>query len=446
MKKAPALATTKCPRCGQEGPIRLAVGQVCAVCASAEAWSRQSQLVITRDEIADAVARRDHEARRSPVPEAHAAASAILAGVAGYYLIALFWPLALTGLQELVDAMQGIARQATLIGAAGLAAGVFGLWILRRGRHFHRRLLLASHLACVLAGTLVLIVGGFQWWGLSKTTMDHLSMPALHGPGQSPASIDPLDSPDSPADPDADPDARASNLLGYRSMHFERIARATTVVLAADKDGDARNVAIGTGAIISRTDDRAWIVTCAHVAMPYASTAAHRTPDDARPVWIELFDGRGAPGEITWLAPPPLDVALVRVEIDSPPEAIRISPQTSAITSGDPVMFVPNPYRDGWMIHHGSVETRRHHDTPAGTYGLLYTDLPVQKGDSGSGLFDSRGMLIGLNTWTRIGDSAPHGISLPSEAMRAIAATVNSADGSLGASLDDHFPPSGSKR
>jgi S1-C subfamily serine protease len=66
------------------------------------------------------------------------------------------------------------------------------------------------------------------------------------------------------------------------------------------------------------------------------------------------------------------------------------------------------------------VQRRESHHTPAGEFSLLYTDLPVQPGDSGSGLFDAHGQLVGLNTWTRIGQGAPQGISLPSEAMRAI--------------------------
>jgi S1-C subfamily serine protease len=68
---------------------------------------------------------------------------------------------------------------------------------------------------------------------------------------------------------------------------------------------------------------------------------------------------------------------------------------------------------------------RERHETPAGAFSLLFTDLPVQPGDSGSGLFDAFGRLIGLNTWTRVGPGGPQGISLPSDTMRAIADAVD---------------------
>jgi len=58
--------------------------------------------------------------------------------------------------------------------------------------------------------------------------------------------------------------------------------------------------------------------------------------------------------------------------------------------------------------------------SPAGTYDLLFTDLPVIPGDSGSGLFDGEGRLVGLNTWTRLGEGGAHGISLPSETMQVL--------------------------
>jgi S1-C subfamily serine protease len=207
-------------------------------------------------------------------------------------------------------------------------------------------------------------------------------------------------------------------------VHFERIAAATAVIVAPDHDGDASSPGIGSGAIIGRDRDRAWIVTCSHVAMPYAAVAAWRDPDTAQPVWVQLHDGRSAQGTITWAAPPPLDVALVEIEINDPPEPIEISRATSTLEAGAPVMFVPNPYRDGWMIHHGEIEKRRMHQTPAGPYSLLYTSLPVQPGDSGSGLFDSRGMLIGLNTWARFEVGGSRGISLPSETLQALVDAV----------------------
>ncbi|MEO7735286.1 MAG: S1C family serine protease, partial [Kofleriaceae bacterium] len=93
------------------------------------------------------------------------------------------------------------------------------------------------------------------------------------------------------------------------------------------------------------------------------------------------------------------------------------------------VTFVPNPYRAGWKVLHGELIRREAHRTSAGAYDLLYTDLPVIFGDSGSGLYDAQGRLVGLNTWAQFGGGASQGISLPSETMRVVVDAIR--DGKL---------------
>jgi len=205
------------------------------------------------------------------------------------------------------------------------------------------------------------------------------------------------------------------------TANAERIVNATVVVLSTDADGDAAHLGIGTGAVIAADDTRAWIVTCSHVAMPYFAVGAWRHARDARPVWIQLSDGREGLATVRWTAAPPLDVALVELPIAHPPEPVAIAADTTEIQASASVTFVPNPYRSGWKVLRGTLLRREAHRTPAGVYDLLFTDLPVTFGDSGSGLFDARGQLVGLNTWTRItGDGPSQGISLPSETMRVL--------------------------
>jgi S1-C subfamily serine protease len=206
--------------------------------------------------------------------------------------------------------------------------------------------------------------------------------------------------------------------LGVPS-HVERILDASVVVLAPDRSGDARHGALGTGAVIATDARHAWIVTCSHVAIPYITTGARRRPREARPVWVQLSDGREGPATVVWAAAPPLDVVLLELAVDHPPAPVPIAADARELQASSPVTFVPNPLRSGWMVLHGEVIRRETHHTPAGVYDLVLTDLPVTHGDSGSGLYDARGQLVGLNTWARGGDGPAQGLSLPSEAMHA---------------------------
>ncbi|WP_428267185.1 S1 family peptidase [Haliangium sp.] len=375
---------------------------MCSACLSADAWDQAERIVITHADVHAAEARRRRGDRRPILPALTAAAGVALAVTSIVALTALFRAQPLRGLDDILADLEATARTATLWGLASFAVGALALWRQRRvgadaGRAiWARRLLLTLHLSAVAAGGIVAAGAGLHWAGYANpATVQHLTMPALSTGAQG------LD-------------------LASGSLHMARIAQATVVVIAPDAEGNARQPAIGTGVVVDRDPGGASIATCVHVAMPYTSAAAPRDLDAAVPVWIQLADGRSALGRVTWAAPPPVDVALVRIEIDAPPEPVPMSPATDGMGPGAAVMFVPNPYRDGWMIHHGEVERRRTHDTAAGSYALLYTDLPVQPGDSGSGLFDGAGRLIGLNTWTRINQDGPRGISLPSETLRAL--------------------------
>jgi S1-C subfamily serine protease len=383
------VAVSYCPRCGVRSPVRLAQGQVCAGCRSADAWMQSERMVVTRDEIAASVARRRRVPRRPILAAVRALAALALAAVAATYLVALFQAQPVRGLAQIVEALRRCAAGATLAGGAGLIVGAVSLWLHARGAHSHRRLFLAGHVVGILVGGIAGVAGGLHWLGTASIDMQHLDMPAL-------------------------------DLAGQPSIHMDRIARATVVIVAGDAEGNARAPSTGTGTIVGRHDQRAWIATCLHVVTPHMSPAAARQLERAQPVWVQLHDGRAMTGRVVWTAPAPLDVALIEIALEAPPEPVVIAPDVDALASGEAVMFVPHPYRAGWRLHHGAIEHRQMHRTPAGPYSLVFTNLPVQPGDSGSGLFDSRGMLIGLNTWTRFDHGIPHGISLPSETLRAL--------------------------
>lgn len=397
--------THVCAACKTAGPVRLYPGQVCAACDAQDAWARfgaADRLVIDRDSIDAAVKRRQGEAAGEPwwrrwLVWATPAATLGIAAIAGWLVLRLLSARSIGPLGSLLTEMMAAARWATVVGLATSILGVVALVRSRRNRQFRRLSILASHLVVIIVGCTALVIGVFHWVAQrGGFGGQYTSMPA-----------------------------RAS--LGVPS-HVERILNATVVVLAPGADGDARTLAIGTGAVVASDDMRAWIVTCSHVAMPYAAVGTWRHARDAPPVWVQLSDGREGRASVRWTAPPPLDVALVELPIAHPPEPVVIAADTSAIQSSVNLTFVPNPYRAGWKVLHGELLRRETHHTPAGTYDLLYTDLPVTHGDSGSGLYDVRGQLVGLNTWTRSGDGPAQGISLPSETMRVLVDAIRNGN------------------
>jgi len=378
---------------------RLDAGEACPECVSGDAWTRYrpggEKLSIDREAVRDAVARRAGLLRTPLLPRLGRRLPVFLAAGLGALgvatLPALFRARELGPLASVQAEIVGDARLTALLSAGAFVLGVAAMIGLKRTRLFRSWPLLSLGLAAVAAGIVGGIVGGVQWWTYARAFgWEHVEVP------------------------------EGIEVVGADSDMLRAVARATAVVFAPDEEGDARGIAVGTGAIIHTEPGRAWIVTCSHVAMPYMAVAARRDVRKAQPVWIYLSDGRNAKGTVRWTAQPPLDVAVVSVEIDAPPPPVPVAPDVEGIDAGTGVLFVPNPMRRGWLVHKGEVLRRDPHITSAGRFSLFFTNLPVDHGDSGSGLYDWEGRLIGLNTWKRGLGEISEGISLPSESMRGI--------------------------
>ena len=400
--EAPVATSRVCPKCNVAGPKKLAPGQVCATCEAQQAWNAigESGIKIDTKAIQDAVNRREGEDAGEPLWQkalgfAPVALSLVVAGFTGWMIYLLLRPREIGPLRDLFADLNSSSHRALWIGIGSFIVGIVALIQTRKRRSYRKAHVLIAHLLAIVAGLGSAVIGGFHMY----------AMPSSFGGKYS--SMPPKEQ------------------LGFASSStVDRIVAATVVVLAPGSTGDARELAMGTGAIVHGDAKHAWIVTCSHVAMPYAAVGSWRHAKDAQPVWIQLSDGRQGKGRVSWAAPPPLDIAVIEIDIPNPPPAITIAPNAGELVAGSTVQFVPNPYRDGWLVHTGKLLAKEAHNTPAGTYELLLTDLPVTHGDSGSGLFDERGQLVGLNTWTKLEGGAAHGISLPSEAMRALADAV----------------------
>jgi len=391
--------TSMCPACRTRGPVRLVPGQVCAACEAQAAWplGDAARLVIDRDAIDAAVRRRAGEAAgqalwRRGLIWIMPVATLTVAAWALWCTIDVLSPRPIGPVAALVGGLIDAGRTTALVGLAALVLGVVALARARRRRQFRRLAILSCHLLAIVLGATSLLLGWVHWASWSTALRDMREMPVRHS-------------------------------LGV-SSHVDRILDATVVVFAPDADGDARYLSMGVGSLVSRDTGTAWIVTCTHVAMPYAPVGTWHDVRSAPQVWVQLADGREHAATVRWTAAPPLDVALLELRIDNPPEPVEITAETSGFGAGAEVTFVPNPYHSRWQIEHGKLVRRDTHHTTAGTYDLLVTDLNVIPGDSGSGLYDARGQLVGLNTWRSVEEGGARGISLPSEAMQQLVVAI----------------------
>ena len=370
---------------------------MCQVCAAASPWQEMDaaapapRVVITRGDIEQAETRRRGYAPKTPlgtlaIKYVLPALAAALGVTSLVEMVLLLGPQDLSDFSAVLALFARTSARITLTGGAALVLGTALLLVLKRSRLFRAWVPLVLTLLAVPAGTAGLVVGAFFWMGSSSFAFKHVSMPPI-----------------------------PQEVLG--DSYKARMARAMVVVFAPDPGGDIARSGLGSGTVILREPGKVGVLTCSHVAMPDQSPSAFRTADPSRVLYVTFADGRTAPATIRWTAPPPVDMAILEVKIDGGPAPVTVSRSADSIKKGATVTFSAHPYRHGWRFHQGKILERRVHNTPAGRFSLLISDLPAEHGDSGAGLYDAAGQIVGVITWKSSEGGKPRGISLPSDAL-----------------------------
>jgi serine protease Do len=146
----------------------------------------------------------------------------------------------------------------------------------------------------------------------------------------------------------------------------------------------------GSGVIIKldKTSGEAYILTCNHVVSGYSAIFV-LLYDSYQPIYAQLVG-----------AYPAGDIAVLKIASDevktSYCQAATIADSTY-ITEGEPVLTVGNPLGNGFSVSTGSISKTSIYISSSGkTLRCIQTDTPINSGNSGGGLFDQNGQLIGL--------------------------------------------------
>jgi len=191
-------------------------------------------------------------------------------------------------------------------------------------------------------------------------------------------------------------------LEGDLAPHISRAMRANVLIETQQGWTALRATGIGSGVIVALGDDSATVVTNRHVVDP----AFAHDPDSAGEVSqggslsVRLVGQPPLPGQILWVAPDGIDLALVGVRAFS--QEVRAAPwrRGSRPALGDEVFSIGNPQGLGWTRTGGSVSQLRTQQRGSRKISVIQTDTAINPGNSGGGLYDAEGNLIGINTWT----------------------------------------------
>lgn len=198
--------------------------------------------------------------------------------------------------------------------------------------------------------------------------------------------------------------------------HLSRAMRANVVVKSSA--GFARQ-GMGSGVILRIRDGLAWIVTNRHVIDHDYSDSTDSAPEDLSSlsdISIQTVGELMVSADIEWVAPHGVDLAIVSARLD-PRDIVEAHWDIDAHPRiGDDVFAIGNPHGLGWTHSAGQLSQVRRRSHGVFPYRILQSTAALNPGNSGGGLYDQQGRLIGINTLTgdkRFAEGLGFSISLP---------------------------------
>jgi serine protease Do len=135
------------------------------------------------------------------------------------------------------------------------------------------------------------------------------------------------------------------------------------------------------------------------VVDPGFNPDANPDPASLSTVEVAMIDQSRSQGKVVWIAPGGVDLAVVTAPCIT--KAVRATawPATRPSVIGDSVFAIGNPQQWGWTQAQGFLSQFRTLDTGRHEVSVIQSSAPIAPGNSGGGLYDRDGFLIGINTW-----------------------------------------------
>lgn len=192
--------------------------------------------------------------------------------------------------------------------------------------------------------------------------------------------------------------------------HLNRAMRAAVLL-------EVGRGTVGSGCVLNQDGRGILLVTNRHVVDPDFSDGTVKQPalDQLPAIQVHFVLGTKVAGKVVWLAPHGIDLALVRVEGEVEEARTAQWEANRPVRIGDQVFAIGSPLRLGWTVTQGVVSQLRRQHAHEKVVRIIQTQTALNPGNSGGGLFDHDGFLVGVNTWTndrRISEGLGFAISL----------------------------------
>ncbi|HOX06453.1 MAG TPA: trypsin-like peptidase domain-containing protein [Planctomycetota bacterium] len=180
-----------------------------------------------------------------------------------------------------------------------------------------------------------------------------------------------------------------------------RSSMRANVLVRTSARGLLGRVMIGSGVIVSLAPEGTLILTNRHVIDPKYKENHSDPPSEAE---IEVFfcGQEKVSARVRWFHPNGADLALLEcrpADVTTPAAVPFKLPAHAPV--GTEVFAVGNPMELGWTYTKGVISNVRAVTVNGKDLRVFQTQTPINEGNSGGGLYDSAGTLVGINTWTQ---------------------------------------------
>ncbi|HNW33847.1 MAG TPA: trypsin-like peptidase domain-containing protein [Candidatus Ozemobacteraceae bacterium] len=166
------------------------------------------------------------------------------------------------------------------------------------------------------------------------------------------------------------------------------------------RSGSSYNEGTGSGIAIRNRDSFTYVLTNAHVlTLGEEVSGISELERKAKDVDVTFYSGETRRATPVWLAPDGIDLAILRVQ--TPPgfqPMIKYQPNRP-ISTGQRVFAIGNPMGLNWTYTEGVVSALRTNRYGSRDLTVIQMQTPLNHGNSGGGLYDPEGFLVGVNTW-----------------------------------------------
>jgi S1-C subfamily serine protease len=212
-----------------------------------------------------------------------------------------------------------------------------------------------------------------------------------------------------------DTSLRAAAGIADAPAHVRRALRANVTLRCRGRGGEVS----GSGVVVAAAPGALYAITNRHVI---------ECGGEAPALTAATLGGEPQPAAVAWKGPGAVDAAVVRVATAEVVERVELA-RAPLPSVGDPVFAVGNPLGYEATFTAGVLSAIRMGDPAKSRLRILQVQASVNPGNSGGGLYDARGRLVGLNTWTTAkGEAEGIGFAISTADLGTLLAETASAE------------------